>query len=347
MPSPVLRLLVAAGMAAGVLALGAHRRPRQPVSAILGPASGDAGLIDRISELRPLGRRLAVVQIEAEGTRQALWGGADSATEYEIGSVTKALTGLLIADAMGRGELALTDRLGDHLPGLGGQAAGLRLDAVVTHHSGLPRLANSIGAWTRSLRWVLHGTNPYTEGRDELLARASRLRLGPARFSYSNLGAALAGHAVASAAGVDYAELLRDRLLEPLGMAATRVQTPDRPSPGGVDPTGRPQQPWSLHGYAPAGGVVSTPADMARLLSALLDGSCPGLSAVTPLADDGADGQVGIFWMVSGSAVWHDGATGGYSAFLGLDPDAGRGVVVLSDVGDGASQLGRALLASG
>jgi CubicO group peptidase (beta-lactamase class C family) len=82
-----------------------------------------------------------------------------------------------------------------------------------------------------------------------------------------------------------------------------------------------------MDGYAPAGAVVSTVTDMSRLATSLLDGSAPGhrsLRELEGVKTDRADRATGMFWMIDrvpgtdGSMIWHNGQTGGHSAFFAL-----------------------------
>ena len=102
---------------------------------------------------------------------------------------------------------------------------------------------------------------------------------------------------------------------------------------------------------APAGGVRADVADMARLARALLIGEAPGVDALRPRADLAPD-RIGWAWLsrpdpVTGrTVVWHNGGTGGFTSFLGVDRQAGVAVVVLSAVGapDETTPAGFALL---
>jgi CubicO group peptidase (beta-lactamase class C family) len=74
---------------------------------------------------------------------------------------------------------------------------------------------------------------------------------------------------------------------------------------------------------------------MARLVQALLNGSAPGMAALDPVANfAGPAARIGAAWMtlrVKGRDItWHNGATGGFRAWAGLDREAGTGVVLLS-----------------
>ncbi len=134
-----------------------------------------------------------------------------------------------------------------------------------------------------------------------------------------------AGRAVAAAAGMSYSDLMRTRLFEPLGMTHTAIQDrPDALVTGGRSQTGRRVQPWIMDQdpYAPAGAAVSTIADLAKLATALLNGTAPGMAALYPTTPTlQADTRMGDFWAIStwqnGQTVtWHSGQTGGYTSYL-------------------------------
>ncbi len=168
---------------------------------------------------------------------------------------------------------------------------------------------------------------------------------GPGSYAYSNLGAATAGQAAAAATGMAYPDLMRTRLFEPLGMSDTAIQTTALVACGEAT-MGRPVQPWAMDGYAPAGAVISTTQDMSALALAVLHGTAPGLNAMTPTASTDSDNtRIGIFWQTTHWAngqtiTWHNGGSGGYTAYLGFDLERHRAVVVLSDVAKSVDDIG-------
>ncbi|MFJ5699836.1 serine hydrolase domain-containing protein [Arthrobacter sp. NPDC093139] len=265
--------------------------------------------------------------------------GAPLDADYEIGSVSKGITGLLYADACTRGELGPDTTLGDALPLGDCPAARVTLAAVSRHASGLPGLPTSARPLRRTAAFLLHGTNPYGETLEELLAQARTVRLSAPRPRYSNFGFELLGHAVGAAAGMSYRALVRERLALPLGldsiyMPATAAELGPHAITG-RSRSGRPRQPWTGEALAPAGGIRAAIGDMARLVQALLDGSAPGMAALDPVANfAGPAARIGAAWMtlrVKGRDItWHNGATGGFRAWAGLDREAGTGVVLLS-----------------
>lgn len=274
--------------------------------------------------------------------------------DVEIGSVTKGVTGLLYRDAVGRGELAPEDLLQQHLPLTGCPAGAVTLGSLARHRSGLPRLPKMPDAVRRSWRLWRHAANPYGDTLAELLEQARATKVGRPRASYSNLGFELLGHAVAAAAGTSYAGLVRDRMATPLGLASWYVPaTPAELSAralAGTTRRGRPAAPWTGEGLGPAGGIRSTLADLGTFAAALLDGSAPGVDALEPTASfAGPAVRIGDAWLtttVRGRALtWHNGGTGGWRSFVGVDRAAGRAAVVVRATTRSVDRAGMELLA--
>lgn len=313
------------------------------------PALG-ADLRRRLGDRHPVA---AVAVVTQAGTTTAALG-AGLAADFEIGSISKAVTGLLYADALTRGEVARTSTLGEFLDLGGSPAAGVDLDAVSQHRSGLPRLPASAHPFRKTLDLWRHGTNPYGEDVPELLAQARSVKLGKPRPAYSNLGFELLGHALAAAAGSTYADLVRTRVVEPLGLRDTYVPaSPAELRPGallGRSRRGRVQEPWTGAALGPAGGVRSSITDLALLIGALLDGTAPGPAALEPAAPMGGRAHIGAGWVILGAdrehpVVWHNGGTGGFRSWLGLDRASGAGVAVVSATSVSVDRHGFALLA--
>jgi len=118
-------------------------------------------------------------------------------------------------------------------------------------------------------------------------------------------------------------------------------------APTGYSVTGRSEAPWATKGWAPAGGIRSTPADMVRYAQALLDGSAPGIDALTPRWEVGEQ-KVGYAWFteeIEGRTVtWHDGGTGGFASIIVLDRASHRAVVILSNTNASVNDAGISLI---
>ena len=264
--------------------------------------------------------------------------GPDSA--FEIGSVAKTMTSILLADLIVQGKGSLDDPLskwlpaGTAVPDFEGQPILLR--HVVTHTSGLPALPSRMQ--------VPNPADPYAALTvEDLLASLGDVQLAEApgtRFAYSNFASMLLSYAVAQRAGVGFEDLLRDRLFAPLGMDHAYVaRRPDGVrAAGGHAPNGLPVPAWTLPPQlAGAGGVRATLDDMVRYVQGNLDPAGLPLQPAIELAQRplGGEPPMAMNWMlvpVAGRSVLaHEGGTGGFSSFVSVDREAGRGVVVLSD----------------
>ncbi|MCD0446972.1 beta-lactamase family protein [Glycomyces sp. A-F 0318] len=315
---------------------------------------GDDELAAELEAL--LGRRhpvAAAAVVDGGGaTTASIGAGLDA--DFEIGSISKGVTGLLYADAIERGEVTAATPLGDLLPLADAPVGGVTLGALSTHRSGLPSLPPSAQPWRRTVALWRHGTNPYGEDLGQLLDQARGARLGRPRPRYSNLGFELLGHALASAAGTTYAGLLHDRITVPLGLE--RCYVPAAPEAlrsealTGVNRRGRRQEPWTGEALAPAGGIRAAIGDMATLTGALLDGTAPGIAALDPVAPFSMGYRIGAAWITvetrRRTVTWHNGGTGGFRTWMGLDREAGRGVVVLSATAAAVDSHGFELLAA-
>lgn len=282
---------------------------------------------------------VAAVATVADGSIAVAAIGAPLGAGFEIGSLSKGITGLLYADARDRGDVRPETTLGELLPLGSSSASGVTLQSLSTHSSGLPRLPRSAQPIQRTLRLWRDGTNPYGESLDELLRQVRTVqRASPAKPKYSNLGFELLGHAVARATRVSYQALLRERLTVPLGLESVYAPyEPDELRPSAVpgrNRRGRVVEPWTGEALAPAGGIRASIGDMGLLAHALLEGSAPGSAALDPAAQYSRGVQIGAGWITmvlrGRHIAWHNGGTGGFRSWMGIDRHAGTAVVVLS-----------------
>ena len=301
-----------------------------------------------------------VVAVTRGGRRQTAAAGAvDGAaptdrTRYEVGSVTKAVTGLALAEMARRGEVALTTPVARLLPDSvrvpAGGAAPVTLVDLATHTSGLPRLPPTfLGS--------VDPDDPYAGyGERDLYAFLGAYdlpRAPAAAYEYSNVGAGLLGLALGRRHGGGYEALVRERVLDPLGMTETSVAVPDsvRFAPA-VGVFGQPVPHWGwTEATVGMGGLRSTAADLLALVEATIApplGLPPSLAAALgdaarPVRRAPGRMRVGLGWHVipdqrdGPGVVWHNGGTGGGSSFVGLDRASGVGVVVLANRGGAAN----------
>ncbi len=287
--------------------------------------TGDADLAQQLAAHAETGHhRLAAFTI-ADGRTTFAGLGADEHDEFEIGSVTKTFTAALLAD---RGLEETT--VGEIIDAGDFPVGDVTLRELADHTSGLPRLGST--SFLRDLSSVITGDNPYAGvTREDVIADALAAQLSDrGEEDYSNLGGALLGHLLAVDAGTSYGELVTTHLLTPLGMSSTYPMTegavPDD-APRGRMSTGTVAEPWETEGYLPAGGLRSTPADMARYTLHLLDTGVPDLTWAE--LEDGARE--------------HNGITYGFTTMLIVDPDSGRAVFVAGDTGRRVESVADAL----
>lgn len=323
--------------------------------------NGDATVLAHLDDEASMGmldglHDVAVAEVDLEDNRPVRLAGigADETIPMEVGSMTKAMTGLVIADAVRRGEIRMDAPVSTYLPDLNGSPAGaVTMHELVTHTAGYAEFGAATlrrAGWKAPLGKGFLGADS-TEMTQE--TRAQTLA-GRGSFAYSTLGAATAGQAAAAAAHMSYADLMKTRLFEPLGMNHTAIETGHALVAGGHSQTGLPVQPWVMDTYAPGGAAVSTSADLAKLATALLDGTAPGMTALKPTGStQQSNSRIGDFWITSTwkrtrqTVTWHSGQTGGYASYLGLDIAGHKAVIVLSDIAnDATTDLGIELLAS-
>ncbi|MBG6179786.1 serine hydrolase domain-containing protein [Arthrobacter sp. CAN_A1] len=346
------RLIPLACLATALVVVAAAA-PRAPAS--FDHTSGDGRLAQLVDGHRPpQTSRHATAVVDPDGQSFAGFG-ADEVSEFEIGSISKIFTGMLLADAVDRGEVTLETQLGEILELRDAPVAKVTLRQLATHTSGLPRLPADLGFTVRAVFTNYTAGNPYTDTRENLLEQARNAAVATGgEFGYSNFGAALLGQAIAERAGLSYADLLRERITDPLGMANTYVPSgPDELQPEAVQgyaATGKAAEAWTMGGMAPAGGIRSTTADLALLAEALLDRTAPG-SASLDQVKSAAGTPMGLAWFVGTPADpaqdayrSHNGQTGGFASMLVLDLDAERASLVLSNVSGSVDDLGVALL---
>jgi CubicO group peptidase (beta-lactamase class C family) len=277
----------------------------------------------------------------------------DADTVYEIGSITKVFTSLILADMAGRGEVKLDDPVAKFLPPTvkvperdGKKITLLDLSNQV---SGLPRMPDNFKPADMG--------DPYADyGPPQLYDFLSRYQLPRGigeKYEYSNLGVGLLGHALALKAGMSYEELVRRRVLEPLGMNDTAIALPERLKARlatGTGPNLSPVKNWSLDALAGAGALRSTARDMLKFLTAAAGLRETPLRAAfdlmlkTERQTGAADLTIGLGWHIwrkyGTEIVWHNGGTGGYRSWAGFDPGKRSAAVVLCNTSFGVDDLG-------
>ena len=323
-------------------------------------------LADRIGS-ENLGIGIVVGVIDAKGRRVVAYGSLakddkrplNGDTIFEIGSMTKVFTSLVLMDMAQKGEVALTDPVSKYLPESvkvpERNNQKITLQDLSTQSSGLPRMPSNFSPKDNS--------NPYADYSVEqlyqFLSGYQLTRDIGAQYEYSNLGVGLLGHVLTLRAGMDYEAMVRSRICEPLGMSSTRVTlSPEMKArlAIGHSPSLSAVPNWDISALAGAGALRSSANDLLTFLAANLGYTKTPLAAAMAAEVSirrpagGPEMQIAYAWHVQtkngNSIIWHNGGTGGYRTYMGFDPKSRTGVVVLSNISSaaGPDDIGRHLL---
>ncbi|MCU1682855.1 MAG: hypothetical protein JWQ81_3594 [Amycolatopsis sp.] len=275
----------------------------------------------------------------------------DGRTIYQLGSITKTFTALLLAEAVEQGVIRLDDPLARYLPRqltLPKPAHGeIRLRDVATQSAGLPSLPPNL-----LTQPGFDPQDPYATYTEQDLAdglRATKLVSQPGTaYLYSNLGVALLGQAMANLAGTDYANTARRFATSPLGLRDTTLgltseQLARKASGHATD--GTPTPDWHLPTFAGAGALYGTVDDQMRYLHALFGQAPVRLRPTLKLVQQPmftppttANLRLGLAWHMTPlptskrTMVWHNGGTGGFTTFTGFCPQTRTGVTLLTNI---------------
>ncbi|BBO36577.1 serine hydrolase domain-containing protein [Lacipirellula parvula] len=277
---------------------------------------------------------------------------ADNLTLYELGSITKVFTSLLLADAVAQGKIDLNE------PAVAENAAGIRLPShdgapikwidLSTHRAGLPKLPANLAP--------ADPKNPY---RDYTPAQAAEFvngftlpRAPGEAMEYSNFGASLLGYLLAQQAGKSYQELLNERIAGPLKMTDVAVELSDAQAKRLATPhdrVGSPTPAWTRTDFIGSGGIHANMRDMLRFAKAQLEPPAGPVGEAIELAwkqqrdADKSGPAIGLGWMIAGDGQtrWHNGGTGGTRTAIFINRELKAAAIVLCNtaVANEADQL--------
>jgi len=283
-------------------------------------------------------------------TQIATYGGSgvpnvamDGHTVFEIMSITKVLTSLLLAEMALRGEVAFDDPVTKYLPlTLHERGRPIRLLDLATYTSGLPNMPGNLPP-----DWYAN-PNPmgdYTETKlFEFLGSCVPEYEPGAHYEYANLGFGLLGIALAHRAGKSYEEVLIERVCKPLGLRDTRITLSGemrRHLAQGHDLNLKPTPLWDVPAMPGMGCVRSNAKDLTEFLKAnmglvqspLRKSLARLLETRRPTSLAGTD--AGLGWFITSDKgeeiVWKSGLSGGCNTFMGFSRQTQRGAIVLSN----------------
>ncbi len=330
---------------------GAHR---EAVAAAVKPYLEAELFSGLVVALYDAGRR------EIYGFGKGPGGGApDGGSLFELGTLTRVYTGLLLADAIQRREVELDAPVAEYLPP--GVTVPTRDKVAITlrhlalHGSGLPPLPPGVAA--------APADNPFGGFDEDALYRdllRTELVFAPGTaIQPSSYGTGLLGFAIGRKLGTGYQPAVEARLLKPLELRDTMFAVPAAAAARrmvGTDDELAAVPHWTWGALTPAGGLISSARDQLKLIEAELDAAAGGkslplrnqmrLTQEAQLESSGSD-NVGLGWLIDGEGrLWHGGGSAGFRAFVGFDPKTKRGVVALASTASPLiDRLARALFA--
>lgn len=268
-------------------------------------------------------------------------------TLYEIGSISKTFTAVLLADAVKRGELTLDAQLADVVPeGVevpDEEDVPITLTMLANHSSALPRMPGNFMPRDASNPYADYDSKRLYDG----LALVSLNRTPGKTYEYSNYAIGLLGQILVDRTkAADFETLLRERLLSPLGLSnsfiALDTANASRLAPGHTADL-QPASRWDFLALAPAGAIRADIRDLLQWGRAqyATDEASPLFAAIelshAPTFGDAEKKiQVALGWHLSPSgALWHTGQTGGYHGYLGVVKEKKVAVAALANAGTG------------
>jgi serine-type D-Ala-D-Ala carboxypeptidase/endopeptidase len=322
-------------------------------------------LVERVDE-RKWGTAIVIGISSPQGRRIVSYGTlgvedrrkADGTTAFEIASLTKVFTALLLADMSSRGRLKLDAPVGTCLP------AGVKVPQhgskqvtfldLATHSSGLPLRPTNLTSQTGLNKYA-----GYTLAQLYQALAAFELPREPgSAFEYSNWGFGLLGNALGHCEGMSYEALLAERVTGPLGMRDTMFVPSNSVRSrlaAAYDDKLQPVPNQSLGALAGSGGLYSTVDDMLNFVDLFLGrGPRPLVAAAAIMVEPRRPGDypevhMGLGWRVEREGVqtlWSHGRADGYRSFMGVDPQARLAVIALTNAATavGVDDIGRHVL---
>lgn len=306
-------------------------------------------------EIENAGSSVVMVEVSEKGTRFVNYGklskeasaaNADEKAIYEIGSITKVFTGILLAESVKRGEVKLDDPISKYLPktvktpNFNGKE--ITLVDLATHSSSLPRLPNNLAP--------KDGLNPYADYTPQkaydFLSNYKLTREIGAKYDYSNFAIGLLGHILSLRTKMSFEKLMTARILKPLGMNDSSFVVPQAKNvrqAQGLDESNNPTPHWDFDVLAGAGALRSTATDMAKFISANVGLTKTPLSASLNDArkmlqrGQSEKSKVGLCWnsydLYGTEVFWHGGGTYGFSSYIAIAPSKKKGAFLTRNWG--------------
>lgn len=258
---------------------------------------------------------------------------------FEIGSISKVFTGILLANHVLSSQVQLDDPINNYLDIPIKDSIQITFKQLSNHSSGLPRMPSNF--MKSSIRSPL---NPFQFYDEELLLEyltdKMKLEFEPAtNYQYSNLGAGLLGYLMTQISETSYQKLLDSLIVSKYGMDHTssiRADLEDNMAPG-LNAGGKETPNWDLNVLVGAGGILSTAQDLVYFAQAQFNRDHKDLLLAqqkTFVRENQADLALGwhIIKADGREFHFHNGGTGGYSTSMAIDLDRKTAFIILTNI---------------
>lgn len=274
---------------------------------------------------------------------------------FEIGSITKTFTAILLAYYVEEHKVSLSDPIIRYLPdsvAANKDLGQITLLMLANHTSGLPRLPDNLFDNNTNMM------NPYKNYNKEKLysyLKVCKTENTPGeKYAYSNLAAGLLADILERISGQAYEQMVTNIICKPLHMDNS-CQHPNAQQKelqvSVYNDKGEPVIMWDMDALAGAGALRSTMHDMLLYAGANMKKDKTGLSEALELTHHitySKEMSVGLGWhkmQIAGmDCYWHNGGTGGSSSYIAFVPDKNIAVVVLSNAAERVDETAEGII---
>lgn len=279
---------------------------------------------------------VSVVIYDEKGITHIVYGAEYNLNyDYEIGSITKTFTAMLVSKAIEEGKINLDDNISNYLELENRYYSTIK--RIITHTSGLKLYYLS---FQKIINYFAGENDFYNISKEQLLEELNKTKLEDKdyNFNYSNFGVSTLGLVLEKVYDKNYNELLEE-YLEQLDMTNTTIAT----GQGNLNGYWK----WNENdGYIPAGAIISNIEDMSKYLETLITSDenyvintqkpLKNVNVVNEVYDmfDVNIDSVGMTWMIDNknNIIWHNGSTTNFNSYIGYNKEKKVGVVVLSNI---------------
>jgi D-alanyl-D-alanine carboxypeptidase len=397
MPAGIATLLLVVSLAA---CAGGGTTAAPSASPTSGPpASPDAtpnrtpdlqGVLDY--RLKSSGAPGALAVLRVGGARRAFSSGAadlagtpiTETTRFRIASITKPIVAALVLDAVSRGELSLDDTVDDLLPGVLRPGSPITIRRLLDHTSGIydeynegdpiadiENLADpKLRAEARAMARRIAAAEPLIAPAEVVVALAEthdRYFEPGAGWHYSNAGYMLAGMVLEQVTGQPLGDLLRTRIVQPLGLVHTTIAPPDTASPELRGYLTKPPytefedvtDDLAFMGNGAHAGIVTTADELLAIMGAIVSGRLLPADLVAEMKEPNEESSglglsdnlesyglgLSTYRLSCGTFYGHTGAVNGTGSIAVVSPDGADGVVIAMNLLTDRSDPGLEMLA--